>query len=100
MELYNLSFFDELITDTSIAGDRPESEDEDYGDTSALICGRCYADVDELFPSGCAEKPEDLIGLPIGQYHCPDCGAMVLVGVPHPRVCKRCSDDFRKTSDD
>lgn len=56
------------------------------------ICGRCYDEVDELFTANCAEKPEDLLGQPIGQYHCPDCGAMVLAGISHPLLCKRCLD--------
>jgi hypothetical protein len=28
-------------------------------------------------------EPELLAGAPIGQYHCPYCGAMVLAGVKH-----------------
>lgn len=27
--------------------------------------------------------PQQLAGAPLGQYHCPYCGAMVLAGVPH-----------------
>lgn len=54
------------------------------------MCGRCYADVDEVFPPNCQEKPEKLIGQPIGQYHCPDCGAMVMAGLPHPELCAQC----------
>ena len=57
-----------------------------------LICGRCYDDVEQVFPARCAEKPEDLYGQAIGMYHCPDCGAMVLAGCPHPPVCQRCLD--------
>ena len=56
------------------------------------ICGRCYDEVDELVAAPCAEKPEALAGAPIGMYHCPDCGAMVLAGVPHPDLCKRCAE--------
>lgn len=52
------------------------------------MCGRCYDTVDELFDSGCNEKPELLVGVPLGMYHCPDCGAMVLAGIPHPPICK------------
>ena len=48
----------------------------DYG----RICGRCYDAATELFTSGCLEKPESLAGQPLGQYHCPDCGAMVVAG--------------------
>lgn len=54
------------------------------------ICGRCYVETDELFPANCTEKPETLKGQPIGMYHCPDCGAMVIAGVPHPPLCRLC----------
>jgi hypothetical protein len=27
--------------------------------------------------------PQQLVGAPIGQYHCRYCGAMVLAGIPH-----------------
>lgn len=27
--------------------------------------------------------PQMLAGKPIGQYHCPYCGAMVIAGIPH-----------------
>ena len=27
--------------------------------------------------------PQQLVGAPMGQYHCPYCGEMVLAGVPH-----------------
>lgn len=28
-------------------------------------------------------EPQQLVGVPIGQYHCGYCGAMVLAGMPH-----------------
>jgi hypothetical protein len=28
-------------------------------------------------------EPQQLIGLPLGQYHCTYCGAMVIAGLPH-----------------
>ena len=56
------------------------------------LCGRCYIETDELFEANCHHKPEELSGAPIGQYHCPDCGAMVIAGLPHPLLCKRCLD--------
>lgn len=31
----------------------------------------------------CPEKPELLAGAPLGMYHCPECGCMVLAGLPH-----------------
>jgi len=55
-----------------------------------FVCGRCYEEVRELFDPNCAEKPELLIGQPLGQYHCPDCGAMVIAGISHPKLCRRC----------
>ena len=57
----------------------------------ADICGRCYKEA-STFPPNCQEKPEKLIGQPIGQYHCPDCGAMILAGLPHPELCQKCLD--------
>lgn len=54
------------------------------------MCGRCYAEDVPVFAARCAEKPELLIGQPLGQYHCPDCGAMVLAGLPHPALCDLC----------
>lgn len=29
-------------------------------------------------------EPQQLTGVPLGMYHCPYCGAMVLAGVTHP----------------
>lgn len=29
-------------------------------------------------------EPQQLLGAPLGQYHCPHCMAMVVAGVPHP----------------
>lgn len=57
------------------------------------MCCRCYdavASMADLYPANCAERPELLAGQPIGQYHCPDCGAMVLAGIEHPPLCKLC----------
>lgn len=54
------------------------------------ICGRCYETVDKVYPANCKERPELLVGQSLGQYHCPDCGAMLIVGYPHPLLCKRC----------
>jgi len=34
--------------------------------------------------ANCPEKPEKLLGQPIGQYHCPSCGMMIVAGIPHP----------------
>ena len=44
-----------------------------------------YADelTDWPGPVSCPHDPLKTFG-PIGMYHCPDCGAMVLAGYPHP----------------
>ena len=34
----------------------------------------------------CPEDPEALVGQPIGMYHCPDCGEMVVAGCKHPGI--------------
>jgi len=28
-------------------------------------------------------EPQQLVGAPLGQYHCPYCGAMVIAGMEH-----------------
>lgn len=33
----------------------------------------------------CPYEPERLQGVPLGMFHCPLCGEMVLASVPHPR---------------
>lgn len=33
------------------------------------MCGRCYDEVDKLFLANCDEKPELLLGQPLGMYH-------------------------------
>ena len=64
--------------------------------TQDRICGRCYTENVETFPAPCIEKPEELNGMPIGMYHCPDCGAMVIAGLPHPSICKKCIDRVKE----
>jgi hypothetical protein len=61
-------------------------------DSELKMCGRCYKEVEETYPANCQEKPESLIGQPLGQYHCPDCGAMAVAGIPHPDLCLQCSE--------
>lgn len=29
-------------------------------------------------------EPQQLVGVPMGMYHCPYCGAMSMAGLPHP----------------
>lgn len=67
-----------------------EHEDDCPNKNLFGMCGRCYDDDLPLFTANCAEKPEALVGAPLGQYHCPDCGAMVVAGLPHPPMCRVC----------
>lgn len=55
------------------------------------LCGRCFEE-GPLVPAPCDEHPELLQSAAIGMYHCPDCGAMLLAGYPHPQVCPRCAN--------
>ncbi len=32
----------------------------------------------------CPYDPNELVNLPIGMFHCPECGCMVIAGVSHP----------------
>jgi len=54
------------------------------------MCGNCYAKNVAVSKAKCDENPELLLGEPIGMYHCPDCGTMVLAGLPHPELCDAC----------
>ena len=43
----------------------------------------------------CPHDPAPYRGLPMGMYHCPECGAMVLAGMEHPS-----DEDVRATGMD
>ncbi len=38
----------------------------------------------------CTHDPMTMLGKPIGMYHCPECGEMVIAGVPHMSKCLDC----------
>jgi len=59
------------------------------------ICGRCYEEDVTLYRAPCQEKPEEM-GM-LGQYHCPDCGAMLMGGMPHFNLCIKCMEDIEMT---
>lgn len=51
--------------------------------------------------------PQQLVGAPIGQYHCPYCSAMVLAGIPHldysedlPPAAEHADDQDHQQRDD
>jgi len=34
--------------------------------------------------SKCKHDPRQYLGYPMGMYHCPECGEMVIAGLDHP----------------
>lgn len=48
----------------------------------------------------CPEDPLALLGQPIGMYHCPYCGMMVLAGLPHLSPSAPADQDPRYPLDD
>ena len=38
----------------------------------------------DLGASPCTYDPSPLKGVPIGMFHCPECGEMVVAGMEHP----------------
>ena len=72
-------------------------ERESHGEQSSPMCGRCYADNVPLFPAKCAERPE--LHTNLGMYHCPDCGAMLMGGLPHFDMCQLCIDRHHPSYD-
>lgn len=32
----------------------------------------------------CAYDPKEMAGEPVGMFHCPECGEMVIAGMEHP----------------
>ena len=61
-------------------------------DNMPVLCARCCSEA-QLFPTTCKHKPELQSG-PIGMYHCPDCGTMVLAGSPHFYLCAKCNGEI------
>jgi hypothetical protein len=45
-------------------------------------------------------EPQQLVGVPLGQYHCPYCGAMCVAGVPHPDYSPTHADKIRLVWDE
>ena len=41
----------------------------------------------------CSHDPRMYRGYPIGQYHCPECGEMVIAGLPHPHSVSEFEND-------
>lgn len=57
-----------------------------YGSMVQRCNALTQAEVDALIAlDACPYEPEWLVGVPLGMFHCPLCGDMVLAGVPHVR---------------
>jgi hypothetical protein len=79
-------------TDTNLEGltfgiDLAGPEGDRSVQTDGPVCAFCYRNDVPIRAARCLEKPELLLGQPLGMYHCPDCGSMVLAGLPHPPLC-------------
>ena len=61
-----------------------DDPDSDYHGCSCEGSCPCHNFGPEVFPTKCKHDPRVLSGQPIGMYHCPDCGEMVLAGMKHP----------------
>ena len=54
-------------------------------DVVTEICDAVQEALNEHLPH-CDYKPEELLGQPIGQHHCPICGTMIVAGISHGPV--------------
>lgn len=48
----------------------------------------------------CPYDPREMLGLPIGMFHCPECGEMVLAGLEHPDYSLLDDDGELKSGDE
>ncbi len=58
----------------------------DLGDIPIGIvreCNEALQSAQSPLVRGCSHDPRTLAGMPIGQYHCPECGEMVIAGLAH-----------------
>lgn len=69
-------------------------------DDNMVICGRCLREcmVMDMVEAPCKEDPAKLLGQPIGMYHCPECGSMLVAGIPHFRVCWWCKGELERAA--
>ena len=53
-----------------------------------------------MLPTTCSFKPETYANLPIGMFHCPECGEMVIAGMSHPGIMEDSDwEEFQKAMD-
>lgn len=69
----------------------PEQAKERYP-TGALDSGLALPVNEMGEPCPWPWEPQQLVGVPMGQYHCPYCGAMVIAGIPHLDYADEVSD--------
>ena len=64
-----------------------EDRKHDLNDKKCTVdCAEAYAEAmnQPVNPNNCKHDPTTMKGQPIGMYHCPECGDMVLAGCSHP----------------
>jgi hypothetical protein len=47
----------------------------------------------------CTYDPSGLIGVPLGQHHCPNCGCMVVAGFAHGHCDEECEQADQSDKD-
>ena len=67
---------------------------EDYHKHVEELNTLSQTQIDNLIMSDdCPYEPQHLLGVPLGMFHCPLCGEMVVAGVPHPRQTPPYTDE-------
>lgn len=71
-----------------------EQHAEDYRKHIKVLNAMSPEQVDNLIlDDQCPYEPQHLLGVPIGMFHCPLCGEMVVAGFPHGRNIPPCTDE-------
>ena len=66
---------------------------------AARVAAMPDAELDRLIQEDqCPYEPEHLIGVPLGMFHCPLCGEMVVAGIDHPRERALTEEDWKVIS--
>jgi hypothetical protein len=60
---------------------------KNYNEMVSKINAMSTEEIDKLIAEdNCPFKPEFLLEVPMGMFHCEVCGEMVVAGFPHPRM--------------
>lgn len=77
----------------ALLGALPDTPLNAPGLPEAPLCALCWREADDKDPvtSTCGHDPVKLAASGLGMYHCPECCAMVLAGLPHGPLCRLCA---------